>query len=346
MKHTALAASLQKAFVAILAMCLANSVRAQHDSLILKNGNTIVGEIKSMDKGILTIETDYSDVDFAIEWSGVKEIYSKSRFLLTLEDGRRINGSMQSADGGKKIVITDIDGKQIETTPEDLVYIKGLKSDFWSRSYALIDVGFNITKANNLKQFSARTTFGYLADKWQLDFLYDALRSSQDSVETTKRTEAGISFKYFLQNDWYLAASTNFLSNTEQALDLRFTGKLGAGKYIVHSNKAYWGVGAGLSNNNESFTNGTPSRNSLEGYVGTELNIFDIGDLNLISSLFVYPSFTESGRWRTDFKLDAKYDLPLDFYIKTGLTVNYDNKAAVAGNETDYVFGISFGWEL
>ena len=48
---------------------------AQHDSLILKTGDVIVGEIKSLDKGVVTIETDYSKSDFTIEWSGIKEIY-------------------------------------------------------------------------------------------------------------------------------------------------------------------------------------------------------------------------------------------------------------------------------
>jgi hypothetical protein len=118
------------------------------------------------------------------------------------------------------------------------------------------------------------------------------------------------------------------------------------GKYIVHTNRSYFSVGAGLSLNNESFTNKTSSRTSLEGYLGTEVNLFDIGDFNLLSNLYVYPSFTESGRWRTDFKLDAKYDLPLDFYIKFGITVNYDNKPAEAGKETDYVYVFSVGWEL
>jgi len=48
---------------------------AQKDSLILKNKDVIVGEIKSLDKGVITIETDYSKTDFTIEWSGIKEIY-------------------------------------------------------------------------------------------------------------------------------------------------------------------------------------------------------------------------------------------------------------------------------
>jgi hypothetical protein len=327
-------------------LLLAIVTRAQKDSLVLKNGDIIVGEIKSMDKGVLTIETDYSKKDFTVEWSGIKEIFSKSHFLVTLKNGQRINGTVESAEAGKKIIINGDDGSKTETTLEEMVYLKGLKSDFWSRAHASIDLGLSFTKANNLKQFNARSNLGYMADKWQLDLFYDDTRSSQDSVAETKRTEGGITGKYFLQKDWYLAASLNFLSNTEQALSLRTTGKLGVGKYLVHTNKQYWGLGAGLSLNNESFTNGTASRSSLEGYFGSELNLFDIGDLSLLSSIWAYPSFTESGRWRTDFNFDAKYDLPLDFYIKLGFTLNYDNRPAVKGKETDYVLVFSIGWEL
>jgi small nuclear ribonucleoprotein (snRNP)-like protein len=283
---------------------------AQHDSLILKNGNVIVGELKSLDKGVVTIETDYSKNDFTIEWSGIKEIYSRSRFLITLKDGSRINGTFQSVDGGKKINIIEADGKQVQATLDDVVYLKGVKSDFWSRVHASVDLGLSISKANNLKQYNMRSSAGYLADKWLAEIYYNDTRSSQDSVAETKRTEAGASFTYFLPKDWYAIASLSTLSNTEQALKLRFTSKAGVGKYIVHTNRSYFGVGGGLSLNHETFTNNTPQRTSLEGYVGSEVNLFDIGDFSLLSNLYVYPSLTESGRWRTDFKLDAKYDLP------------------------------------
>ena len=330
----------------VVFIIVAHPVFSQHDSLILKNKDVIVGEIKALDKGVLTIETGYSKTDFTIEWSGIKEIYSNTRFLVTLKDGSRINGTFRSLDSARKIIITDIDGRKTETTFEDIVYLKGLKSSFWSRVHANIDLGLSITKANNLKQYNVRSGFGYLADKWLADVSYDDTRSWQDSVAETKRTEAGASFTYFLPKDWYLLAALNTLANTEQALKLRFTAKLGGGKYLVHTNKSYWGVGGGGSFNNETFTNGTSSRSSMEGYLGTEVNLFDIGDFSLLSNLYVYKSFTESGRWRSDFKLDTKYDLPLDFYIKFGITLNYDNQPAVVGKETDYVYVFSIGWEL
>lgn len=321
-------------------------VFGQHDSLILKNGNVIVGEIKSMTNGVLTIETDYSKSDFTIEWSGIKEIYSKTRFLITLTNGQRINGNMRTDTVGAKVVIVDADQKQIETKLKDIVYLKSVKSSFLSRLDASVDIGLSLTKANNLRQYSSRMNLGYTADKWQLTLFYSDLRSKQDSVAETKRTEWGTTFKYFLQDDWFLNASPDLLSNTEQALKLRFTGKLGGGKYFVHTNKAYVGAGAGLSFNNESFTNSTPSRNSLEAYFGGEVNLFDLDNFSLLTNIYAYPSLTENGRWRTDFSLDTKYDLPLDFYFKLGGTLNYDNRPAVTGKETDYVLNFSVGWEL
>ena len=317
---------------------------AQKDSLILKNKDVIVGEIKSLDKGVITIETDYSKSDFTIEWSGIKEIYSITPFLITLKNGERITGTFQSVD--TTVMIKSEDGKQINTVVDDIVYLKGLKSNFWGRVHASVDAGLSITKANNLKQYNVRSAVGYLADRWLVELYYDDLRTNQDSVAETKRTEAGGSFTYFLPRDWYLIGAVTTLANTEQDLKQRLTAKAGIGKYFIHTNKSYWGVSAGIASNNETFTNGKEKRNSAEGYFGSELNLFDIGDFSLLTNAYAYPNLTESGRWRVDFKLDSKYDLPKDFYIKFGITVNYDNRPAEAGKETDYVYVFAVGWEL
>jgi hypothetical protein len=74
--------------------------------------------------------------------------------------------------------------------------------------------------------------------------------------------------------------------------------------------------------------------------------MYDTKDFSILSTFSVYPSFTEKGRWRVDFQLDAKYDLPHDFYIKPGITYNFDNRPAAIGKETDYVFVFTIGWEL
>jgi hypothetical protein len=318
---------------------------AQKDTIILKNKDMIVGEVKSLDRGVLVIETSYSDADFKVEWDGVKEIYTTSSFLLTHRSGKRVYSNLRSNTGSDSVKLMD-EGQVLFYSLKDIVYLKGIKSKFWSRVDASIDVGLTLAKANNLSQYNINARVGYTANKWQLAVSYTDNRSSQDSIKATKRTETNVEYKYFLPHDWYLNTSLNLLSNTEQALNLRTTGKLGAGKYVIHTNQKYWGLGSGFSLISESFTNEKASQTSSEVYLASELNLFDMKDLSLFNSVFVYKSLSDSKRWRSDIKFDLKYDLPYDFYIKPGFTLNYDNRPAVIGKEVDYVITFSFGWEL
>lgn len=322
---------------------------AQNDSIIFNNGNFIVGEVKTMNKNVLKVETDYSDDDFTIEWNNIKEIYTETYFLITLTDGSRYNGTLHTIEPGKISILTD-EGETVEVNVNDIVILDDLDKGFWNQIYASIDLGLDLTKANNFSQFSMRSNVGYMAKRWQVDANFNSLSTKQDKVDDILRNDGGIMGKYFLPHDWYPLVSVDFLSNTEQQLDLRTTGKAGIGKYVIHTNELYWGFSLGANYNNETYTDGvTPDRKSWEGFLGTELNLFNVGllgeDINLLTKVIAYPSFTESGRWRTDFNFDLSYDLPLDFYIKLGFTLNYDNQPVAGSSETDYVFHTGFGWE-
>jgi putative salt-induced outer membrane protein YdiY len=321
-------------------------IAAEPDSLIFTNDNYVVGEVKSMQRGVLIMETPFSDKDFAIELDGIKEIYCKTYFLITLTDGSRHYGNIGTEEPGKVKIITD-DGQEIVVMLDDIVILNDIDQSFASRFYASIDIGFDMTKANNFRQISIRSTAGYHAKHWNLNGTYNTLKSSQDNVEDIERTDAKVGYKFYLPKDWYLVSSLNFLSNTEQRLDLRSTLNIGVGKYLVHTNRKYWSFGAGFNLNKESFSGDAADKNSIEGFLGSELNLFDIGDVDLFTTLLVYPSLTETNRWRTDFNIDTKYDLPLidDFYIKIGFTLNYDNQPVEGAADTDYIFHTGFGWE-
>lgn len=321
-------------------------IGAEPDSLIFNNGNFVVGEVKGMDKGVLKMETPFSDSDFAIEWEGVKGLYCKTYFLITLTDGRRFNGTIQTSTQGNIKIIED-NGTVTEAPHKHVVYMDVVDKGFWSQLYASIDIGLDLTKANNFRQVSMRSTLGYRAEKWNLDGTFNTLNSSQEKTDDISRTDGGVGFTYFLPKDWYLVTSVDFLSNTEQKLDLRSTAKAGLGIFVIRTNAKYWGFSGGVNYNNENFSSDDDDRNSMEGFLGTELNLYDIGDLSLLTKIIAYPSFTESGRWRTDFNFDTKYEMPFDddFYIKIGLTFNYDNQPVSGASETDYVFHTGFGWE-
>jgi len=317
--------------------------QADADSVIFKNGNYMVGEIKHMDRGVATIETDYSDKDFMVEWKKISEIYTNTFYLMTLTDGRRFNGKLESVSPGTVLIITAEGSHQ--TYLDDIVYLKSVNQNFWSRFSASFDIGFNLTKANNLRQLNTSGSFTYWADMWSLGLATSAIYSRQTDVAPTERMDGSLNFHYFLPKDWYLPVTISFLSNTEQELDARINSQIGYGKYALHTNRAYWGFSGGFAYNNEKYTNETSHKNSMEAYLGSELNLYDIGDLSLLTNINVYPGLTEWGRLRFDYYLQTKYDLPLDFYIKFSTTINFDNKPVEGTPKTDYVFQLGFGWE-
>jgi hypothetical protein len=334
---------------------------AQKDKVILNNGDTIVGDLKGMARGVLTIEPSYSDSDFKITWEDIKKMKATQRYLITLSDGQRINGTFSSAGEGK-ILIENENGEDLTVDQNAIVNITSVDSGFLSRLSANIDFGFSLTKANNQKQLNSNLRIGYLEDRWSIELYFNSLITTQDNVADIQRNDAGMGYRYFLPGDWNLGADLNLLSNTEQSLELRTTGKLGIGNFISRTNTMYWNVSGGIAFTNETYssvinpedetTTTAPSRKSFEGFIGTELNLYDIGDLNLLTNIVVYPTLipddnVKSGRIRSDFRFDAKYDdiFIENFYIRAGFTLNYDNRPVEAGKEVDYIFTTGFGWE-
>jgi len=336
---------MKRLLLSIITLLIATYTFSQNDSLILNNGNTIVGELKNMDRAIATIETPYSDKDFKIEWEGIKKIYTVQSYLINTSDGGRYNGRIESS-GEKNVKIFLEDGGTIEIPFMDIIYLKSVDKGFFDRIDAFIDIGFNLTKANNVMTFSTRSGIAYMAPRWLLGLTFNINFTKQDEGPNSNRTDGGLSYKYFLPKSFYIPVSINYLKSSELSLQTRWTVLAGAGYYFFRTNRLYWGADIGGAFNAENYMpDSIPDNNSFEGYLGTDLNLFDIGDFSLSTNVKVYPSFTDSGRWRFDFSLDTKYDLPLAFYIKLGWSLNYDNRPIPGGSDMDYVFYTGFGWE-
>ena len=319
---------------------------AQKDSIVFKNGEFIIGEIKGLEKNVLKMETTFSDNDFTIDWGNIREIHSERVFLIRMTGGNRYEGKLKPAAGDSTIIIPQ-KGNKYAVLLKDIVFLKDVNAGFWGKAYAAIDFGFNLAKSNNFKQVSMRSNFGFKDSKWQLDINYNTLNSKQDDTDPIERSDGGTTFKLFLPNDWYPLASLDFATNNEQQIKLRSTAKVGIGNYLINNNKVYWGFSAGANFNKEDYSSTENNdRQSWEGFAGTELSFFNAGDLSLLTRFVVYPGFTEKGRIRADFKTDIKYDLPLDFYIKVGFTWNFDNQPASGSSEYDYVLQTGIGWSL
>ncbi len=334
-------------FFLIFVLFFTSSIFSQNDSIVLKNNNKLVGEIKGLEKSILTFKTPYSDSDFKIKWQNVKEIYSPHLFIVALTNGDRFDASINTDSTNKEIVLLDAGGYVLESELDKILFLDAVGKNFLSRLSAEFDFGITLTKANSAKQFTANANAGYTANKWSLLGSFKSVLSSQEDTEDIKRIEGNLNFRWFLPKDWFLSTTASSLTNNEQKLKLRSTGKIGGGYYFKHISTMHFAGGGGLAYNNETYTDPLISdKNSLEGYFGIEFNKYDIGDLSIYTSAFGYPSLTEKGRFRTDIKFDMKYDLPLDFFVKMSATYNFDNQPVEGATRGDYVFQTTVGWEL
>ncbi len=97
-----------------------------------------------------------------------------------------------------------------------------------------------------------------------------------------------------------------------------FTGRRGVGKFFVRTNRAEWLGGVGLAYSRENYLGQDPL-DSLEMILGTQFSIFryDFPETDIGGSLVVLPSLTESGRYRSEADLRAKYEFVDDLVLRT-----------------------------
>ncbi|MCU4175343.1 DUF481 domain-containing protein [Carboxylicivirga sp. N1Y90] len=330
--------------VALLFLFFTVDVFAQRDSLVFNDGDVVVGKIKSMDDNVLVIKTAYSKSDFNIKWDKIREVYTETEFIVSLSNGEKYWGSLKS-ESAMDVGIWHHNNLLSKCKFLHIVNLNPVAEGFLDRFSGSIDLNFTSTKSRNAKQLNSRGIIDYKTEKWSFSTSYNTIISDQDDSEQNSRSDGSLSYRFFLKNNWYPIASFSIHSNTEQKLKHRFNSELGFGRFFIRNNKGFWGAKLGLNRNLEEYSNETPSRKSWEGFLGTDLVLHNSGDLTLSTAFTFYPGITEKKRYRADFSLDVKYDLPLDFYIRFGGSVNFDNQPADDAGEYDYDIQTGFGWK-
>jgi putative salt-induced outer membrane protein YdiY len=330
-------------FSIYLLICIVGN--AQNDTIHLRNNDLLVGEIKSFTTGVLIIKTSYSDKDFRVEFSKVTGLAIERKSIIILTEGRRRFGYIRSDSPGM-VMITLEDNTVEHYKLEEVVALHEIDENFWRRFKIAIDLGFNLTKANNNIQFTIGGELDYTDEKWLFDGNLSVLNSTQDNTERIQRSDANVSLIRILNRKWYLLGDVSFLANTEQALNGRFSPSIGVGKFLISTNKLFLGLSLGFAYNIENFKDASLNKTSSEILIGLNYNMFDFEDLDLNTGVKFYPSLSEKGRIRTDYDLTLKYDLPWDFYIKLAFTLNFDNQPAIDASKLDYIFTSGFGWKI
>lgn len=304
----------------------------------------MVGEVKSMSKNLLITETKYSEEDFKVKFDKVVKMYLQNKYSIFLIDGSNFYGRLRS---NKENVVTITSGDTIQDVRiSKIVSLNKIESGFWKHFTGAFDFGYNLTKADNSQQLTLALQLNYISEKWINSLKYDELFKVQDQVEDLNRVDFELDIKRYYRNNWFFNSNFSFLSNTSQSIKGRYSPSLGMGNYLVRNNKLYFLVGGGLTYNIEKYFDASTNKNSFEFVLSTQFNGFNLKDFDINTSILMFPSLSEKGRFRTDIDFSFTYDLPYDFYVKSSINANFDNQPSQNGIKMDYVFTTGFGWKL
>jgi len=318
------------------------AVAFAQDVVVTTTGERLVGEIIRVEKDVLTFSTSYSDVDFKIEWDKVASIESTRQFLVETFDGKRLTGSLTAVSTAKGAV--QIAGTTLQIA--DVSAVQPVERKFWSRFDSGLDFGYSMTRTNSAKQLTLGANLSY-RDAQYYDVLFaNVFSSTQDNAPDTQRWDVANDFRRFLGGRWYVNATQDFLNSEEQGLDLRTTIGGGAGRYLLRSSSEHLAVGAGLAWTKENYTDATPTKDSGEAYFSSEFMTERLKVTDFITRFTYYPSLTIDNRYRVAYRFDFDFNLPGDWYLRTGFWDNYDSQPPPGFSKNDYGWSNAFGFKF
>lgn len=314
----------------------------------MKNDQVLIGEIKLMENGVLTVETEYSEDDFTIDWEEVKSLKTETDFVIMLSHKFRFNGTLSPDPNNEGyLIIYPRGGSKMFTRTLDIVYLKSFDDTFWDRISANVDAGLSITKASDTKQLSISGNVSYLYTRLQTDVYINTLYNVVQDTIVTERDNYGTNWKVFFNKSWYILGAADFLKSDEQNLDLRMTVQTGIGRNIIRNYQMYLVSSGGFALNSEQYLQEiNASGQSIETFFEMEYKLYGLKDISLSSKIQYFTGIADFDRKRLNLTFDTKFDLPLDFYIGGNITVNYDTKDDTEGSKSDYVIKSSVGWKF
>ena len=320
-------------------------VRAQKtDVVTFDNGNTIVGEIKELERGQLRVKLDGASTTY-IEWDRVAGILTDKLMEVELSSGARHYGSMRPSERPGFLVVES--SPEVEIRLDRAVLITPIKSTFWSRTAGQVDAGFDYTKANNNTSYRIRANVEYKARAVEGSLSGDSYFQNQDNAPEVTRNQGVLRVRRLLANRWTISGSALVEQNSQLNLAIRGTLGIGPGRNFVRTNRVIWYIQAGLAASRERFE-ASEAKTVYDILALTELRWYLFGDnkTDLRLTVEALPSLSEWGRVRLNVDGSFQRDIVKDFFVAVTYYTDLDSRAGeMAEGGTDVATSLSIGYK-
>ncbi len=331
------------------------------DQVILINGDRLTGKIIRKDGDFVVIQTEAAGT-VRIKWSAVAEIITDAPLMLTLDDGKIVQGRIETEEDKVKIEIEEAENlivekeaiKTVRTSEDQKKYEAEQKrieesrlTDFWSGT---VDVGFSMTSGNaDTRTFTAGLRGVRETAKNKLTVYANALQV-KDTSGNNRRTRAqsiwsGARYDVDINRKWFAFGSSDFEYNKPQKLNLRAVLGGGMGYHAVRKDRLNLDFTMGVTNNYENFSTRI-HRNSAELLIGQEMKLQLNSRVRLTERAVLYPNISKIGDLRSLFDASLQTDINnwLGWHLTVGNRFNSRPIDRTEKNDFRLSTGIRFGF--
>lgn len=320
--------------------------RDKTDLVILRNGSQISGDILSLEFGILTLSTDNMGT-LSIEWPAVRSVTSKFGFAIERRNGSKYNGVITTSPDGADLVVKSEGGGTAAIPMSEVERLSRLSPRFWDRINGGLAVGYSYTKSSSIQVGSVNLNANYRSTTVDGSLAFSANSTRDSSGQTTDRVllTSAVLFLQQSRNFWGLLGSLE----RDQALgiDARLLGGAGLGRRFVQTDFTELTGIVGIVGTEEWIVNNPTTRASVEAVVGGNWQVFKFIEpkTRLDFGLYVFPSLTESGRFRSTGNLSLTHKFPGDLTLGITGYLSSDNRPPdPTAEKVDYGATLNVGY--
>jgi hypothetical protein len=335
------------AIVASLLLALPAAAAPKTDTLTFINGDKLTGEIKSLKRGVLSLNTDAAGV-INIEWDKVASVVSSQEVQVETISGIRYFGNLTYSESGPGLVVVTDHGPQ-ELDWERIIVMTPIEGGGIHALDVDLTVGYNFAKAGGTETGNFGINMDYRGLIRIESMSMSTSLTNSETLAASRRSNLSLQHTRLFNNRWFSTGSLTLDQNDELGLDLRTSLGGGGGRYFVQSTAMLLSFEAGLQVSRENQTAIEEDIDSLEAIftLNWDWFLFDDPELDWSTSLQLIPSLTESGRVRSEVDTELRWELIGD--LKWGISFygSFDNQPKDEDGETsDYGVNTSLTYEF
>ena len=350
-------ASLLKTYLLLLCFLLLCSplvAREKTDVLVMRNGDRLTCEIKSLDSNVLYIKLDYALGTISLDWSKVDHIESKQLFLVKTQEGSVYSGTLSTTVSFSArpvtIEVLEPSAKKVELDKSQITQVNETAENLLQRFNGEIGLGSTYNRGNQSAQYNLNADVNYPRERWSASAAYSSILSSSNGSSVSTRNDFEFSALRLLRwNNWYYTGVTEFLQSSQQGITLQSTFGGGIGRYLKNTSRASISLTGGFAWQRINYQQGVvtaPTEKVTSGLIATQLNLYHFDRTNLNITAILLPALSDPGR--VHFNLNTSYYVKIWRGLNWNITVygNWDNRPPPGFSGVDYGSTAGLSWKF